>query len=127
MGMRLAKDDSVVTAIVPQEDMAICTLSRLGYGKRSQNSEFQTKGRNGQGIIAHQVAKRNDELIGAVQVKPDDELMLINNQGITLRMNAKDITTQSRGSQGVRLMRLQDDQEFVSVARIARSDADLGD
>lgn len=128
IGMRLSEKDRVVAAIVPKEDAMICTVSRLGYGKRSPNSDFASKGRGGQGVIAQQTNKRNGVLIGAVQAVPGDEFMLISNQGTVLRIKAGDISIQSRATLGVRLMRLREGEEFVSIARIAQQvDAPLAD
>ena len=121
-GMRLAKDDRVVAAIVPKSDMTICTVTQRGYGKRSSNTDFHRIGRGGKGVVGHQITKRSGELIGALQIKSDDELMLINNQGIAVRIKSEDISVQSRATQGARLMRIKGEQEFVSVARIARED-----
>lgn len=117
-GIRLGADQSVVSLIIPEEDTFILTACRRGYGKRTPISEFPIYGRGSQGVIAIQCTDRNGDLVSAVQIVAADELMLISNQGTLVRTRAEEVSVVGRNTQGVRLIRLADDENLVSVERI---------
>ena len=76
------------------------------------------QGRGGQGVICIQTSERNGRLVGALQVSPDDELMLITSSGTMIRTPVADISTMSRNTQGVRLIRLDEADRFVGISRV---------
>jgi DNA gyrase subunit A len=121
-GIRLADDARMIALIVPAENGKILTVSQNGYGKRTEASEFPTKGRGTQGVIAMQTSERNGDLVGAVQVFDGDQLMLISDQGTLVRTRTDEISVLSRNTQGVRVIRLKEDEHLVSVERIAESE-----
>ncbi len=121
-GIRLAEDARMIALIVPAEGGRILTASQNGYGKRTEASDFPTKGRGTQGVIAMQTSDRNGKLVGAVQVFDGDQLMLISDQGTLVRTRTDEISVLSRNTQGVRVIRLKDDESLVSVERIAESE-----
>jgi hypothetical protein len=84
--------------------------------------EFPTKGRAGKGVIAMASSERNGRLVGALQVFPGDELMLISNQGTLVRTRADEVSVLGRNTQGVRIIRTKAGEQLVSVERIADSD-----
>ena len=117
-GIRLAEKDEVISLIVVEEGGLVLTASANGYGKLTSVDEFPEQGRGGQGVISLQTSERNGEVVGAVQVKLDDEIMLISSNGTLVRTPVNDISVQGRNTQGVRLIRVDDDARLVSVERI---------
>ena len=117
-GIRLNEGDEVISLIVVDENGLILTASANGYGKLTEVAEFPVHGRGGQGVISLQTSERNGDVVAAVQVKPDDEIMLISSNGTLVRTPVKDISILGRNTQGVRLIRVDDDARLVSVERI---------
>src|SRR5690606_26283857 len=102
-GIRLAADQKLISLIIPQEGGKVQTVSENGYGKRTDASDFPTKGRGTMGVIAMQISERNGGLAGAVQVFDGDELMLISDQGTMVRTRTTEVSELSRNTQGVRI------------------------
>ncbi|HEY5717060.1 MAG TPA: DNA gyrase C-terminal beta-propeller domain-containing protein, partial [Motiliproteus sp.] len=117
-GIRIPDDARVISLIIPAAEGRILTASVNGYGKMSPLSEFPTKGRGGQGVIAMTLSERNGKLVGVEQVFPGDEVMLISDQGTLVRTRTDEISVQSRNTQGVTLIRLSEDENLVGVARV---------
>ena len=136
-GMRL-KDDGegqaakVVSMIVVDGEGDILTASANGYGKRTPVSEFPRKGRGTQGVIAMQVSERNGELVGAIQLTEQHEILLISDQGTLVRTRAAEVSQVGRNTQGVTLMRVGKDEKLIAVERVdvlevdAEADAEDG-
>ncbi|MDE0177750.1 MAG: DNA gyrase subunit A, partial [Gammaproteobacteria bacterium] len=120
-GIRLTGDHRLIALIVPKPDGFLLTASERGYGKRTSIGEFPVKGRGVQGVIAMRTGERNGDLVGAVQVFADDEIMLISDQGTLVRTHAEDVSQTGRNTQGVRLIKLADDAKLVGVERIVES------
>ncbi|MDB6062053.1 MAG: gyrase subunit [Verrucomicrobiaceae bacterium] len=118
-GIRLAADQKLISLIIPQQDGKVLTVSENGYGKRTDASDFPTKGRGTMGVIAMQISERNGGLAGAVQVFGGDELMLISDQGTMVRTRTSEISELSRNTQGVRIIRLKEGEKLVGIERIA--------
>jgi DNA gyrase subunit A len=121
-GIRMAAEARMIALIVPAEGGRILTVSQNGYGKRTEAEEFPTKGRGTQGVIAMQCSERNGQLVAAVQVFENDELMLISDQGTLVRTRTDEVSVLSRNTQGVRIIRLKEGESLVGVERIAESD-----
>ena len=117
-GISLEDGQSVISLIVPQEDGFVLTASERGYGKRTVMSEFPTKGRGTKGVIAMVSNERNGKLVGAKQVFNGDEVMLISDQGTLVRTRVDEISSLGRNTQGVKLIRVADDEKLVSIERI---------
>jgi DNA gyrase subunit A len=124
-GVKLAEGQRVTSLIVLGEGH-ILTVSEHGYGKRTDMEDFPRHGRAGQGVIALQTSGRNGALVGARQVRPDDEVMLINSSGTLVRVPVSDIPVLGRNTQGVRIMRLEEGEELVGLERIAGEDSQDG-
>ena len=124
-GIRMPEGHSMISLIIPQEGGRVLTVSENGYGKRSELSEFPTKGRGTQGVIAMATSDRNGALVGAVQVFEGDELMLISDQGTLVRTRTDEVSVLSRNTQGVRLIRLKAGENLVGVERIEESDEEV--
>ena len=123
-GIKLSGDQRVISLIIPAPDGSVLTASQNGYGKRTPVQDFPVKGRGGQGVIGMQTSERNGQLVGAVQVFPGDELMLISDQGTLVRTAADEVSELGRNTQGVRLINLKGDELLNSVERIAERDDD---
>ncbi len=123
-GIRLGDGQRVISLMIPAEGGKVLTASANGYGKRTEVSEFPTKGRGNLGVIAMVTSERNGELVGAVQVFEGDELMLISNQGTLVRTRADEVSVLGRNTQGVRVIRTKEGESLVSVERIAETDED---
>ncbi len=117
-GIRLSDGCSVIGMIIPEDNAAILTVSENGYGKRTATEDFPTKGRGSQGVIAQQTTARNGALIGAVQVFESDEIMLISDQGTLVRTGVSEVSVLGRNTQGVRLIKVKDNEHIVGIARI---------
>jgi DNA gyrase subunit A len=121
-GISLREGDTVVAMEVLQPGGTILTVTEQGYGKRTELDEYRVQSRGGIGIINIQTSDRNGKVVGITQVSDDDELMLITQQGKTLRMAARDIRTIGRATQGVKLIDIEGEDRAVSIARLAEQD-----
>lgn len=117
-GIRLPAGEEVISLIILNEEGMVLTASENGYGKRTPAEDFPVHGRGGQGVIALQISERNGRMVGALQVKPDDEIMLISSSGTLVRTPVSDISVQGRNTQGVRLIRLDEGDRLVGLERI---------
>jgi DNA gyrase subunit A len=117
-GIRLKEDQRMISLIIPAVDGKVLSVSQNGYGKRTEVDEFPTKGRGTQGVISMQASERNGALVGAVQVFEGDELMLISDQGTLVRTRADEVSILGRNTQGVRVIKLKENENLVGVERI---------
>jgi len=125
-GIRLGKGHHMISLIVPRDDGMVLTVSEHGFGKRTPNDEFPTKGRATMGVIAMATTERNGRLVGAVQVFEGDELMLISSQGTLVRTRTDEVSVLGRNTQGVRVIRTKEGETLVGVERIAEADDEPG-
>jgi DNA gyrase subunit A len=123
-GMRLPEGSSVISMVIPEQDGFLLTVCENGYGKRTKVEEFPTKGRGGKGMIAIQASERNGPLVGATQLFSGDEIMLISDQGTMVRTRGDEVSVVGRNTQGVRIIRLKENENLVSLARIAEPEED---
>lgn len=124
-GMRLPEGQRLISMLIPEQEAYILTASEKGYGKRTSLSEFPLRGRGGQGVIAQVQNERNGALVGAVQVHDGEEIMLISDQGTLVRTRVDEVSSQSRNTQGVTLIRLSKDEHLVGIERVQEpSDTD---
>jgi DNA gyrase subunit A len=124
-GLRLGgSDDEVIALSIPSQDLLLIATAN-GYGKRTPLQEFPVQGRGGQGVIAIQTTDRNGKTVGALQVSDDDEIMLISSGGTLVRTAAAEISVMGRNTQGVRLIRLDDNERLVGLERVESLAEDL--
>jgi DNA gyrase subunit A len=116
-GIQLAKGEAVIDLIIVAEG-DVLTATEHGYGKRTPASDYPVQGRGGQGVISIQTTERNGKVVGAIQVSPEAEIMLISSAGTLVRTPAQDISVIGRNTQGVRLIRLAEGEVLVGVDRI---------
>ena len=123
-GIKLAEGQEMISLIIPRQDCQVLTVSKNGYGKRTEIGEFPVYRRGGQGVIGMQTSERNGELVGAVQVVDGDEIMLISDRGTLVRTRVDEVSVLSRNTQGVRLIRLKQDESLVGLAEVTEPDDD---
>ncbi len=116
-GIKLAPGHEVIALSVVGDGL-ILSATANGYGKRTAVDEFPIQGRGGQGVIAIQTSERNGRTVGALQVRDDDEIMLISSSGTLVRTPVNEISIIGRNTQGVRLIRVESGQRLVGLARI---------
>ena len=122
-GIKLPKGHEVIALSIMREGL-ILTATENGYGKRTPVDDFPVQGRGGQGVIAIQTSDRNGNTVGAVQVADEDEVMLISSNGTLVRTSVGDISIMGRNTQGVRLIRVEEGQRLVGLARIEAIEED---
>jgi len=116
-GIKLADGQELISLIVVG-DGHVLTASANGYGKRTPLEDFPAHGRGGQGVIALQTSDRNGEMVAALQVNSDHELMLISSTGTLVRTPVAEISVVGRNTQGVRLIRLGEGERLTGIERI---------
>ncbi|HSC08614.1 MAG TPA: DNA gyrase subunit A [Steroidobacteraceae bacterium] len=116
-GVKLGATQRVIALIVIDEGFVL-TASENGYGKLTPVEDFPQHGRGGQGVIALQVTERNGQMVGALHVLREHEIMLISSTGTLVRTPVGDISIVGRNTQGVRLIRLEEGERLVGVERI---------
>ena len=126
-GMKLPEDQRIIALIIPEEETQILTASAKGYGKRTSVDEFRLTSRGGQGVISMQCTERNGEIVGAVQVKSGEQIMLISDQGTLVRTGVDGVSSLSRNTQGVTLIRVSEGEKLVGVARVVEPENPLED
>ena len=117
-GMRLPEGQRVISMIMVGDSGSILTATANGFGKRTPVEQYPLKGRGGQGVISIQANERNGEVVSAVLVEDDDEIMLISDSGTLVRIAVAEISEMGRNTQGVRLIRLTNDEHLVEVETI---------
>ncbi|TLY65205.1 MAG: DNA gyrase subunit A [Gammaproteobacteria bacterium] len=120
-GIRLGAGQQLISLIVVGEGHVL-TGSAAGYGKRSPLAEFPVHGRGGQGVIALQTSDRNGDTVAALQVMPEQEIMLISSTGALVRTAVDEISVQGRNTQGVRLIRLGEGERLAGIGRVESLD-----
>ncbi|HVR01320.1 MAG TPA: DNA gyrase C-terminal beta-propeller domain-containing protein, partial [Polyangia bacterium] len=124
-GIRLrdADDQVVGMAVLPREEPAtLLTVCERGYGKRTPTSDYPTKNRGGKGVITIKTTERNGKVVNLRLVTDDDDLMLITDGGKLIRMPVDGIPTIGRNTQGVRLIRLEENEKVVAMERLAEKE-----
>ncbi|MFP4244783.1 MAG: DNA gyrase subunit A, partial [Ectothiorhodospira sp.] len=116
-GMRLGEGQQVISLIIVDQG-TILVATENGYGKRTSPDDFPLYNRGSQGVIAIQTGGRNGDVVGACLVAEEDQVMLITNGGTLVRTPVADIPRLGRNTQGVRLIRLSDQEKLVEMARV---------
>lgn len=122
IGIRLQEGDEVVSAEVIETNTTLLTVTEKGLGKRSALNEYPVQGRGGKGVISIKVTQKGGKAVGLIQVRDEDEVVMITNSGKLIRTVAGNISIHGRNTQGVRLMDVEPDDRVVSVGRVAEKD-----
>ncbi|MBF0153636.1 MAG: DNA gyrase subunit A [Magnetococcales bacterium] len=126
-GMKLKGDDQLIALTVLTPDCQVLTITEKGFGKRSQEGLFATKGRGVQGVMGLLTSARTGPVVGALNVTAGDQVMVITDQGTLLRTSVDTIRMTGRNTQGVTILNVADNERISSIARIAESETDEGE
>lgn len=122
--IKLRAGDSVVDACISEKDKQILVITEKGYGKRTLASEYRLQSRGGIGLKSMNITDKTGKLCGLKVVDGTEDIMLINDAGVVIRMSVEEISLIGRSTQGVRLMRVDDDTKVVCVAKIVETEND---
>jgi DNA gyrase subunit A len=117
-GISLRDDDFVVAMEAVKEGGTLLSVTEQGYGKRTEIEEYRVQSRGGVGIINIATSERNGAVAGIAYVQEGDELLVITQQGMILRMQANDVRAIGRATQGVRIIGLEEGDRVVSIAKL---------
>ncbi len=121
-GINLRKDDDVVSAvIIKREDTTILTVTENGYGKRTREDEYPLQSRSGKGVINLRCNEKTGVVVEVTSVTEEEELMAITSNGIVIRTPADTISLIGRATQGVRIMRVEEDEKLVSIVKVMKN------
>lgn len=122
IGVRLQKGDEVVSSEVVEVNTALLTVTEKGIGKRTKLDEYPVQGRGGRGVISIKLTEKGGKAVGLMQVRDEDEVVMIANTGKLIRTIAGNISIHGRNTQGVKLMDLEQEDRIVSIGRVAEKD-----
>src|SRR5438477_1605289 len=117
-GIEVDEGDEVIAADVVQEGALILTVTERGYGKRTPLDEYRLQGRAGKGIIDIKTGGRNGNVVGMVQVRDGDDVLVVTTKGKLIRFPADTVSSQGRNTMGVRIIDLDADDQVGSIARV---------
>ena len=123
-GVNLREGDKVVGASVVTDQDEVLIITEKGYGKRTMASEYPTKGRGGKGIKTANITEKNGSLAGLLTVKGDEDLMIITDTGVMIRTSVGNISQTGRSTQGVKVMRLDQDAKIVTFTTVQPDEKD---
>ena len=127
IGMRFSNGDELLGMHVVREGADVLVATGGGYAKRTPADQYPIQGRGGRGVLTARIVENRGELVGALMVRPEDEVFAITSAGGVIRTAAAEIKQSGRQTMGVRLMNLADGQSLVAIARNAESPASLGE
>lgn len=118
--IKLEDGDEVVSMELVKEGQELFVVTEKGYGKRTSVDEYKMQTRGGKGLLTYDKAKfkKTGELVGAMVVNEDDEIMLINSDGIIIRIRAAEVSRLGRSTQGVRIMKVEEDTNIIALAKV---------
>ena len=123
-GVNLREGDKVVGASVITDQDEVLIITEKGYGKRTTAAEYPTKGRGGKGIKTANITEKNGPLAGLLTVKGDEDLMIITDTGVMIRTSVGNISQTGRSTQGVKVMRLDQDAKIVTFTTVQPEEKD---
>ena len=123
-GIHLMTDDEVAAALQVKQNEKMLIMTEFGYGKRVDFDEFSRHGRGTGGQKVYEVKEKTGEIIGAITVSENEEMVCVTSQGKTLRVKASEISEQSRTSQGVRILNIDQPDMVIGLDKIAESEND---
>lgn len=121
-GIRLEKDDEVIGMEVLMNEDVFLTATESGYGKRTEVGKYRLQSRGGHGVINMKTTERNGNVVGIKKANDDDEIMLMTEHGLTIRLPVKDVSIIGRNVQGVRLVRLEEGDRLAAIATVVKEE-----
>ena len=122
--IKLEADDEVVAMELVEPGEELLVVTKNGYGKRTPVEDYKIQVRGGKGLLTYDKAKfkKTGELIGAMVVNDSDEILLINSDGIVIRIRAAEVSRLSRATQGVKIMKVSEDANIIALAKVIKED-----
>ena len=117
-GITLSKGDQVVSMDLISNGSDLLVVSEKGFGKRTETEEYRPQIRAGKGIKTYNINSKTGKLVGATLVNEDDEMMMINSNGVLIRIRVNEISIFGRVTSGVKLMKTDEEVEVVSIAKL---------
>ncbi|MCI8609958.1 MAG: DNA gyrase subunit A [Firmicutes bacterium] len=123
--INLEKGDEVVSMELVEPGQELLVVTRNGYGKRTRVEDYKIQVRGGKGLLTYDKAKfkKTGELVGAMVVSEDDDIMLINSNGVIIRMAASEVSRLGRATQGVKIMNVDEDVNIIALAKVIKEDS----
>ena len=124
--IKLDKDDEVVSMELVEPEQQLMVVTENGFGKRTPVEEYKIQVRGGKGLLTYDKAKfsKTGALIGAMVVDESDEILMINSDGIIIRIRASEVSILGRATQGVKIMKVEEGSKIVAIAKAIRDDED---
>src|SRR3989338_4527682 len=119
-GISLKGDDEVIGMVVASDKKTLLSVTENGYGKRTPIAEYRLINRGGSGVINMQCSERNGSVVTICEVTDNDDIIFISKDGIIISVPASDISVIGRNTQGVRIMKLEQNDKVVSAVKVAR-------
>ncbi|MEG0829518.1 MAG: DNA gyrase subunit A [Anaerovoracaceae bacterium] len=122
--IKLEEGDEVVSMELVQLDQELLVVTTNGFGKRTAVKDYKVQVRGGKGLLTYDKGKfkKTGELVGAMVVNRDDEILLINSDGIIIRIEAKEVSKLGRATQGVKIMKVAEDANIIALAKVVKDD-----
>ncbi len=122
--IKLEKDDEVVAMELVEPGQELLVVTQKGFGKRTKVEDYKIQVRGGKGLLTYDKAKfkKTGQLVGAMAVEDDDDILLINSDGIIIRMAANEISKLGRATQGVKIMNVGEDANIIALAKVIRDE-----
>lgn len=124
IGIKLRPGDYVVGMVVVKREGTLLVVSEKGYGKRSSIQDYRITNRGGKGIITLRVTERTGPMISIMEIVDQDDLMIVTTDGMVIRQPVEPIRTIGRNTQGVRLIRIEEDQKIADIAKVVKTAED---
>ncbi|MGL4848447.1 MAG: DNA gyrase subunit A [Clostridium sp.] len=121
----LKGDDKAVCMDIATDEEELLVVSENGYGKRTAVSEYKVQNRGGKGLITYKISDKTGKIVGATVCNSEDELMMINSNGVAIRINVSDVSVTGRATMGVKLMRTLGEEQVVAITKISGSDEEI--
>lgn len=121
LGIRLDEDDNVIgmeSIVSNNKGVTLLAITENGFGKRTELDEYRVQNRGGRGVITYKITPKTGNIVGIRMAKEDDDVMLITNSGTIIRINVKDVSILGRTTQGVTLMRTNENEKVVSIETV---------
>jgi DNA gyrase subunit A len=125
-GINLSTGDEVIGFIVVKSTSTLLVVTDKGFGKRSNIDDYRITKRGGKGVITIKTGEKNGNLISLMEVNDKDELVIITNKGMVMRQPVSALRVMGRNTQGVRLIRLNDDDSIADIARVVTEEQEIG-
>lgn len=122
--IKLESKDEVVSMELTKPEEELMVVTKKGFGKRTRAKDYKIQVRGGKGLLTYDKAKfkKTGELVGAIVVDDDDDVMLINSDGVIIRVPAREVSKLGRATQGVKIMNVGEDVDIIAISKVARDD-----